>query len=534
MKIYASTLKYQILIMFMNKAVIFPQAIMTRTRYAVTLAPRLARKPAVLRRWLLSARWAQIALLLVILFMPSFIHLAVDPQLEKLYPPITKKKMYGLISSTTTNPLLESSQKLARVALWGGAGCIVLYLLLLHTPRAIDHATALAQELESKADSLAESRLSESILLYHSAISLTIDPTHEDALGCKLKILDKQRSETNLDKDGETPKPRAALGKEKTTILLAEPSQKGSRPVGSTRFTDVLSDGLGPEKRYVIRDEVGRGAMGIVYRAYDRVLERDVALKQLSAFLSGDPQTVVRFKQEAKALARFSHPNIVQVYDYLEDGDQSWIAMEFVDGEDLDARLRKSGLLPADMALTLGIQLAEALAYAHERGVVHRDFKPANVVLTQQALPKITDFGIAKLVQSSLHTQAGSVLGSPAYMSPEQALGKGSDARSDIYALGVTLYYMLCGRLPFEGDAESVIAQKLTGKPSPLIENNGSMSEELAPLISQMLAREPDQRPESMYGVADALRTFMHASVRQSDSHIVLPSGYEKRGLSDH
>jgi predicted Ser/Thr protein kinase len=486
-----------------------PRVIMTRTRYAVTLAPRLAKKPAVLRLWLLNARWAQVALLLLILFMPNFIPSAVDAQLEKLYPPITTKKWYGLVRSTATNPRLESRQKLARVVLWAGSGFIVLYLLLLHIPRAIDHATALARERESKADSLAESRLSESILLYHSALSLTTDSTYEDALGSKLKILDKQLYETNLGRDGETPMPTTVEGQGKPTMLQAEPSQKGSRPPGSTRSTDALSGGVSPERRYVIRDELGRGAMGIVYRGYDRVLERDVALKQLSGYFSGDPQLVVRFKQEAKVLARLSHPHIVQVYDYVEDGDQSWIAMEFVEGEDLDASLGKSGLLPLDTALTLSIQLAEALAYAHERGVIHRDFKPANVLLTQQALPKIADFGIAKLVQSSLHTQAGSVLGSPAYMSPEQALGKGSDARSDIYALGGTLYTMLCGRLPFEGDVESVIAQKLTGKPLPFHKNNGPMPEELKRLVSRMLAKEPDNRPASMDAVADSLKTIL-------------------------
>ena len=143
--------------------------------------------------------------------------------------------------------------------------------------------------------------------------------------------------------------------------------------------------------------------------------------------------------------------------------------------------------------------------------MIHRDFKPMNVILTQQGSPKITDFGVAKLAQSSFHTKEGSVFGSPAYMSPEQAAGKHLDVRSDIYALGVTLCKMLTGRLPFEGDVASVIAQKLTKDPTPSPELNGQIPEQLKRLVWQMLAKKPDNRPASMDAVADSLKAVSNA-----------------------
>jgi serine/threonine-protein kinase len=248
--------------------------------------------------------------------------------------------------------------------------------------------------------------------------------------------------------------------------------------------------------------------MGIVYRAHDRVLDRDVALKKLPSQFSKDVDVIARFKQEAKALARLSHPNIVQVYDLVQEGDQGYIAMELVEGVNLAEYLRDYGAIPISKTVELVTQMAEALAYAHKRGVVHRDFKPANVILSVEGVAKITDFGLAKIAQSSVHTQVGSFLGSPAYMSPEQAQGKVADASSDIYALGVVLYEMLSGRLPFKGDLESVIAQKLTAIPNPLSTPNGKIPVQLNRLVLQMLEKESDNRPESMDAVGEVLKSI--------------------------
>ena len=243
-----------------------------------------------------------------------------------------------------------------------------------------------------------------------------------------------------------------------------------------------------------------------MYRAHDSILDRDVALKQLSNRVSRDRDVIARFKQEAKALARLSHPNIVQVYDFFQEGDQGFIAMELVKGQNLADYMHDQGDMPTGKTVQLATQMAEALAYAHKRGVVHRDFKPANVILSMEGDAKITDFGLAKIAQSSVHTQVGSFIGSPAYMSPEQAQGKMVNAHSDIYAFGVAMYEMLSGRLPFTGELESVIAQKLTAIPKPLSALEVKIPEQLNRLVIQMLEKKADNRPKSMDMVVEILK----------------------------
>ncbi len=501
----------------MKKAETIARTLTAKMGNTAAFTSRLARKPAILRHWLLSARWAQLVLVLVVLTMPSLIPSAVDRKLEKLYPPITTNKLFGLMKRTKPNPRLESRQKLVRVLLWTGSGGVVLYFLLVHIPRAISQATVLARKLENKADALVELQPSTSIILYNSALSLAFDIEYEATLSGKLKALDERLSEISEHENGVSAKPKSAAEMPQTVVLEAG-SEQSSR-LGEAKSTRTIrtigtrNDGVGPEGRYHIQQELGRGAMGIVYRAHDRVLGRDVALKQLPAYLSHDQRLVERFQQEARALARLSHPHIVQVYDFVRDGDQAWIAMELVEGEELEKSLQKSGALSIGEAVRLGVQLAKALAYAHERGVIHRDFKPANVLLAQKGLSKIADFGLAKLAQSSIHTQEGAVLGSPAYMSPEQAAGKDTDARSDIYAFGVTLYKMLTGRVPFEGDVAGAIVQKLTKDPTPLTELNDHIPEQLKRLMSKMLEKEPDKRPASMHAVAEALKASSYDPV---------------------
>jgi serine/threonine-protein kinase len=248
-------------------------------------------------------------------------------------------------------------------------------------------------------------------------------------------------------------------------------------------------------------------SMGVVHLGHDRILARDVALKQLPNQFDKDKDTIERFKQEAVALARLSHPHIVQVYDFVQEDDQAWIAMELVEGQDLDKHLRESASLPNGDTVQLGIQMAEALAYAHKRGVIHRDFKPENVILTSENSAKITDFGLAKLARSCIHTQIGSIMGTPAYMSPEQAQGKEVDSRSDIYAFGVTLYRMLAGRLPFEGDMESIMAQKLTAEPNQIPDLEERIPERLRQIVIKMLNKKLDKRPTSMDEIAETLKT---------------------------
>jgi eukaryotic-like serine/threonine-protein kinase len=217
------------------------------------------------------------------------------------------------------------------------------------------------------------------------------------------------------------------------------------------------------EPKYALRGTLGSGAMGTVFEALDRRIERRVAIKVIRRPPPGDPEgeeAHARFRREAQAAGRLSHPNIVGVFDYGEDADSAWIVMELVEGDSLKARLdRGERLAVPEIARLIG-QVCAALAYSHARGVVHRDIKPGNLMLTGGADGavgdiKIADFGIARLENSSM-TQVGTMIGTPSYMAPEQLRGETVDARADLWAVGVVLYQLLTGEKPFEGGFSAV------------------------------------------------------------------------------
>jgi hypothetical protein len=261
--------------------------------------------------------------------------------------------------------------------------------------------------------------------------------------------------------------------------------------------------------RYEVVEEIGRGGMGIVYRARDGVLDRIVALKELPAELKQDGGLATRFRQEARLLAKLAHPHIVQVYDLVEEQGGMWMAMELVEGRSLADLLEERGALPVDELVALAVPMARAMACAHESGVIHRDFKPDNVMLAGGTVPKVMDFGIAKLArQAPQLTQEGSILGSPAYMSPEQASGRTADARTDVYAFGVTLYQMATGETPFQGDTAQVLGQHLTQPPPPPTRHVPRLPPAFETLVLDMLAKDPADRPHDMETVASRLESL--------------------------
>jgi eukaryotic-like serine/threonine-protein kinase len=251
--------------------------------------------------------------------------------------------------------------------------------------------------------------------------------------------------------------------------------------------------------RYELEELVGTGGMSSVYRARDRLLERQVAIKILHEHYSRDESYVERFRREARAAAKLSHPNIVTVIDRGEAGGRQYIVFEFVDGQNLKQLISGRGRLPVRDALELGIEIGRALAFAHAQGLVHRDVKPQNVLLGNGDV-KVTDFGIARSLDVNIGlTQTGTVLGTSEYLSPEQATGRQVDARTDEYSLGVVLYELLAGEPPYTGDSLVAVAMRHLNDPVPSI----SLARPDVPLrvdaaLQRAMAKDPDDRFQSM------------------------------------
>jgi beta-lactam-binding protein with PASTA domain/tRNA A-37 threonylcarbamoyl transferase component Bud32 len=257
-------------------------------------------------------------------------------------------------------------------------------------------------------------------------------------------------------------------------------------------------------ERYELNHLIARGGMAEVYRARDRLLDRPVALKVLFPELSVDRSFVERFRREAQAAANLSHPNIVPVFDWGEDTGTYFIVMEFIDGRPLSSILKSAGTLSPERTADIGAHVAAALGFAHKHGVIHRDVKPGNVLITDDGQVKVTDFGIARAIntEESL-TQTGAVMGTATYFSPEQAEGIGVDARSDIYSLGVVLFEMVTGRPPFLGESPVAVASKhVRDHPPAPRELNPSIPPTFEAIILKSMAKDPAHR----YATAEELR----------------------------
>jgi eukaryotic-like serine/threonine-protein kinase len=273
--------------------------------------------------------------------------------------------------------------------------------------------------------------------------------------------------------------------------------------------------------KYEIRRQLGRGAMGTVYEGFDPVIERIVAIKTVRLPEVADEETaeeIARFRREAQAAGRLSHPNIVGVFDYGETADLAYIVMEYVDGPPLKNLLDKHEQFPLASIVRIMEDLLAGLQFSHERGVVHRDIKPANLMLTKSGQAKIADFGIARIESSSM-TQAGTVLGTPAYMSPEQFMGQVVDARSDIYSSGVLLYQLLTGERPFEGSMSAIMHKALnTEAPSP------SQISVTAPRpFDGVVKRAMAKRPEDRYSSAAEFMAAIRAAATAPSQPAELP-----------
>jgi serine/threonine-protein kinase len=261
--------------------------------------------------------------------------------------------------------------------------------------------------------------------------------------------------------------------------------------------------------RYETICEIGQGAMGLVYKAMDPLIDRVVAIKTINLKLALEEKEEYegRFYQEAKAAGRLAHPNIVTIFDVGKSGDVAYIAMEFLQGRELRDILNDGKLLPVNQVLDIVAQVAQGLSYAHEHQIVHRDIKPANIMIVRDGLVKITDFGIARMPFSSIQTQIGMVLGSPKYMSPEQVRGLTVDSRSDIFSLGVMLYEMLTGKCPFDGDdVNAIMYQTLKATPVPPCTVNPALPEVINFIVAKALAKNLEDRYQNARDFALDLR----------------------------
>src|SRR6266850_2820749 len=294
------------------------------------------------------------------------------------------------------------------------------------------------------------------------------------------------------------------------TVLLTGSSHPGG--------TLVLGMGEKPKfGRFEVQRELGKGAMGVVYLGKDPKIGRDVAIKTMALAQEFEADELAdvkqRFFREAETAGRLSHPNIVTIYDTGEEHDFCYIAMELLKGGDLAPYTKGGKLLPVDQVVSITARVADALGYAHRQGVVHRDIKPANMMYHRESDKlKVTDFGIARLTDSS-RTKTGMVLGTPSYMSPEQLAGKRIEGRSDLFSLGVTLYQLLCGRLPFEGESMAQLMFKIASEPPTDIRTvNPGLAPSLVAFVERALAKNPDERFQTGEEFGGALRATLSAT----------------------
>jgi serine/threonine-protein kinase len=317
--------------------------------------------------------------------------------------------------------------------------------------------------------------------------------------------------------------PAASPGTLPGHLYAREPSSRPATATGGDPQVQQVG-------RYLIKQRLGRGGMATVYRAHDPSIGRDVAIKFLHASLCEDDECRTRFLRESRAAGGLSHPNIVVVHDVGEIENRPYMAMELIEGAPLSDTLDQHKTLPVRDAVIIGLQLARALEYAHSRGIVHRDIKPGNIMLLKGSQTiKVADFGIAHMDdgRDDQRTQIGAVLGTPQYMSPEQARGEKLDGRSDLFSAGIVLYQMLSGERPFRGDSLVAIATRIANEaPPPLAAKRPDVPASLRRVVDRCLAKQPAQRYQSGKELADALTKVLaelDEAAREKDKPRIVP-----------
>jgi serine/threonine protein kinase len=274
---------------------------------------------------------------------------------------------------------------------------------------------------------------------------------------------------------------------------------------------------------YKITEKIGEGGMGAVYKGIDVMLEREVAIKMLRPELANNPQIVERFRSEAVTLAKLNHPNIATLYSFLRQNDDFFMVMEFVRGDTLDEVITASGPMAPDRAVQLFCQGLEGIDHAHRLGIIHRDIKPANMMMTDTGALKVMDFGIARVLGTNRMTKTGHLIGTIEYMSPEQIRGLESDARSDIYSLGILLYEMLTGRVPFSSTSEyELMRAQIEEAPVP----PRDLSPHVPLPLEQSIMKSLAKKPEARYQTAGEFRAALEISMRTATNPLAVPAEY--------
>jgi tRNA A-37 threonylcarbamoyl transferase component Bud32 len=455
------------------------------TRHCKTLItaakplPLIVSKPALLKFWLLKPARARIFLytsLLIYLVLANHLSQAI----VDVWHPLDQNSLKTGVMELLNSPILRKLQNLREIRFlqllslfWIIGLSIALITLILDLPQSVKEGERLLMELMQQANAVRDT-----------------DPSLRETLDAKTRNL-------RLD----TKPPNESIQIEKNPLAKSSEETAKTQAVFSaekkTRF-------VGHNQRYRIDKAIASGGAGIVYQAEDTVLSRKVALKELLEDVAIDEEQAERFKSEAKALALLNHMHILPVYDLLEENGHFWLVMELQTGGTLNDKINARAL---DTAQSIKIikGIASGLEIAHQKGFVHRDIKPANILFGEDGSFRITDFGIAKHQATGIKTSHGLILGSPGYMSPEQAAGEPVDARSDVYSLGIMMFQMLTGELPFQGDVSSVMAQHITKQAPPPSTINGSIGKDLDNVALRMLAKQPEERFQSMVDLINAL-----------------------------